>query len=212
MVLRSRPSTSDESVIFEERFQTGQLLFIIDGPAEGSGYTWYLVQDTPGWLESADGWVAAAARDGTPWLATASVPCPPEPSLEDLAALDPMQRIHCYHSRDFTFTDTLTAGVMCGAGVVLKSPTWMAGCRSTFYWGRDAGLIVAIPPGLAAAVPTVEPEVSFEATITAHMDDPIAQTCVPYEGFEADYDLLNPGTVLACRSMFVATSFELITP
>jgi hypothetical protein len=35
---------------------------------------------------------------------------------------------------------------------------------------------------------------------------------VPYEGVEADYELLNPGMVLVCRSMFVATSFQRITP
>jgi len=120
-----------------------------------------------------------------------------------------MQRIHCYHSREFTFTGTVQAGPMCGDGVVLKSPDWMAQCLSTFSWGRD--LVVTVPPSLVDKVGDVDPEVSFTATITAHMDDPVARTCLPDKGFEADYELLNPGTILLCRTMFVATAFERIS-
>jgi hypothetical protein len=206
--LRSRPNTSDASAKFEPLLETGQFLFVIDGPTAGSGYTWYLVHKTPGWIDRADGWVAAAAREGTPWLAPATVSCPADPSLEVLGAIDAMQRIHCYHSREFTFTGTVQAGPMCGDGVVLKSPDWMAQCLSTFYWGQ--GLVVTVPPSLVDKVGDVDPEVSFTATITAHMDDPAARTCLPDKGFEADYELLNPGTVLMCRTMFVATAFERI--
>jgi hypothetical protein len=211
--IRSRPNTSDDSVMLEPLSQTGERLFVIDGPNVGSGYSWYLVERTPGYLQRADGWVAAAARDGTPWLAVASVTCPAEPSLSDLASMDPMERIHCYHAREFTFTDTVVAGPMCGDGSVLKSPTWMAGCLSTFFWGgTNSAAILAVPPNLAGELGDVEPDVSFEATVTAHMDDPAALTCIPYEGVEADYELLNPGTVLICRTMFVATSFERVAP
>jgi hypothetical protein len=213
--VRSRPSTSDDSLKFEPLLQTGHLLFVIDGPAEGSGYTWYQIQETPGSFGRAAGWVAADAKDGTPWLAQASMPCPADPSLQDLQAMDALQRLHCYHAREFTFTDTVIAGPMCGDGNFLKSPTWMAGCGSTFWWGERPyqGAIVAIPPDLADDVGPVElPEGRFEATITAHMDDPAARTCLPYEGLETDYELLNPGTILFCRSMFVATSIQRITP
>jgi hypothetical protein len=209
---RSRPNLSDDSVIFGPLLENGQLLFVIDGPAEGDGYTWYLVEATPGYVERADGWVVAG-EDGTPWLARASVPCPADPSLEDLGSMDAMLRIHCYHAREFTFTGPVEAGPMCGDGGVLKSPKWMAGCLSTLSWGaRPTSLVVAIPPDLADELGDVEPGVSFEATITAHMDDPAARTCLPHEGVEADYSLLIPGTVLACRGVFVATSFQRVTP
>jgi hypothetical protein len=211
--VRSRPNTSDDSVMFEPLLQTGHLLFVIDGPAEGSGYTWYLIQHTPGSFDRAAGWVAAAAKDGTPWLAQASVPCPADPSLQDLQAMDALQRLHCYPAREFTFTDTVIAGPMCGDGGVLKSPTWMAGCLSTFWWGRsNSSVIVAVPPDFADKIGSVEPDVGFEATVTAHMDDPVARTCQPQGFEETDYELLNPGTVLVCRSMFVATSFQRISP
>lgn len=210
---RSKPNTSKSTVTFEPLLQAGQLLFVIDGPVEGSGFPWYLVQDTLGNFERADGWVAAVAEDGTPWLASATVSCPTDPSLEVLASMDAMLRLNCYHAREFTFTDTVVVGVTCGAGGILKSPEWMAGCLSTLSWGRaNSGVIVAIPPDLADAVGDVDVDLSLQATITAHMDDPAAQTCVPYEGIEGDYDLINPGTVLACRGMFVATSFERVTP
>jgi hypothetical protein len=213
--VRSRPNTSEDSVKLEPLLQTGQLLFVIDGPAEGSGYDWYLIQTTPPrFFGRADGWVAAAAKDGTPWLASASVNCPADPSLQELGSMEAVQRLHCYHAREFTFTDTLIAGPNCGDGGVLESPTWMRGCGSTFSWGeRPSDLVVAIPPDLAGNVGDVElPDGRFEATITAHMDDPAARTCQPYEGVEADYELLIPGTVMACRGMFVATSIQRITP
>lgn len=44
------------------------------------------------------------------------------------------------------------------------------------------------------------------------MDDPAARTCVPYEGVEADYALQRPGIVLMCRGIFVATSFQRLSP
>jgi hypothetical protein len=213
--VRSKPNTADSSVKFEELLPAGELLFVIDGPAQGSGYDWYLIQDTAGTSDQSEGWVAAAAKDGTPWLVSATVTCPADPSLRDLASINAMQRIHCYHAQDFTFTDTVTAGPSCGDGDILKTPTWMAACGSTFYWGQRPfnNLVVAIPPDLADDVGEVElPDGSFEATITAHMDDPAARTCRPYEGFEADYALLTPQIVLRCRSMFVATSLERVTP
>ncbi len=210
--VRSRPSTSGDSLAFEP-FQAGQLLFVIDGPVEGSGSTWYLVEDTPGSHERADGWVAAAGTDGTPWLASASVSCPADPSLQDLALMDPIQRIHCYQDREFTFSGPVEGGAICGDGVVIESPAWMAWCTTTLWWGTSPkGIIVAIPPDLADEAGTVEPDIGFEATITAHMDDPVARTCVPHQGFESDYELLNPGTVLACRAIFVATSIQRVTP
>ena len=207
--IRSLPNTSDDSVKLEPLLHSNERLFVMDGPKDGSGYAWYLVHRTPAYVATADGWVAAGARDGTPWLALATVTCPSDPTLAELGSMDSMERIHCYHDREFTFTDTVVAGPMCGDGSVLQSPTWMAGCTSTLFWGAtNSGAILAVPPDLAEALGAVEPDVSFQATVTAHMDDPAARTCKPYQGVEADYDLLNPGIILMCRGMFVATSFE----
>lgn len=210
---RSMPSTADGSLKFEPLLETGERLFIMDGPTSGSGYTWYLVKTFHrAWGSEADGWVAAGAKDGTPWLATTTVPCPADPTLETLAWMEPLQRLHCYHAREFTFTATVEAGPMCGDGTGLTSPAWMATCRSVFSWGEPKSLILALPPDIIDAAGNVEPDEPFQATFTAHMDDPAAQTCV-FEGFEdTDFELLNPGVILKCRWMFVATSFERIAP
>lgn len=210
--LRSRPSTADDSLKFDPLLQAGERLFVIDGPTDGSGYAWYLVERTPGYPVRPDGWVAGGAKDGTPWLAVAAVTCPAEPSLQDLASMDPMERFHCYHDREFTFTGALVAGYMCGDGNVLKSPTWMVSCLTVFAWGPRSTALVAVPPDLAAKIADVEYDVDFQATVTAHMDDDQAQLCVPYEGVEADYALLNAGVITFCRTMFVATSLERIAP
>lgn len=207
-----RPGLTGASDQFEP-LAAGDFLFVIDGPVEDPEYTSYLVQRTPGQLERADGWVAAAAPDGTPWLAVASIDCPASASLEDLAGMDAVRRIHCYHDQAFTFTTNLVWGPNCGDGVVIESPAWMAGCGSTFWWGHDGSeLVVAVPPDLQGLVGVVEPEQTIAATVTAHMDDRAALTCKPHDDLEADYELLNPGTVLACRGMFVATSIERLTP
>jgi hypothetical protein len=161
---------------------------------------------------SPDGWVAGGAKDGTAWLALAAVTCPAAPSLQDLASMDPMERLHCYHTTEFTFTGALVAGYMCGDGNVVQSPTWMVSCLTVFSWGSRSTALVAVPPALADKITDVEVDVPFQATVTAHMDDDQAQLCVPHEGVETDYALLNPGVITFCRTMFVATSIERIAP
>ena len=49
---------------------------------------------------------------------------------------------------------------------------------------------------------------SFRATVTAHLDDPAAQTCSLVSGWEGeiDYALVTPTQVLWCRSFFVPSS------
>jgi hypothetical protein len=42
--VRTKPEVSDASVRLEPLLWKGALLFVIDGPVEGSGYWWYLVQ------------------------------------------------------------------------------------------------------------------------------------------------------------------------
>jgi hypothetical protein len=211
--LRSKPSTADDSVKFEPLLQTGQRLFVMDGPTNGSGYGWYQVQATPGTPGFGVGWVAAAAKDGTPWLALVSVSCPPTPALRDLVAMDAMERLHCFGSRAFTFTDTVTWGPMCGDGVILESPAWMAGCASMFWWGGNgSGLVVGVPPELATFADEVEPDAGFTATITAHMDDSIAGSCKPSLFENDDVALRTAGVVLVCRTTFIATAFQRVSP
>ena len=69
--VRSKPGVSDDSKKLEPLLQDGVLLVVLDGPVQASGYDWYQVQptltsDTAGPYPF--GWVAAADKDGEPWI------------------------------------------------------------------------------------------------------------------------------------------------
>jgi hypothetical protein len=72
LVVRSKPWVGADSAIYEGLLERGTYLEILDGPVAGSGYWWYRVEV----LATADainpwtmtGWVAAAARNGEPWI------------------------------------------------------------------------------------------------------------------------------------------------
>ncbi len=76
LVVRSEPRVSADSVQYEPLLPTGTELLVLDGPVEASGYTWYRVAPRSVTLDGgvSDGWVAMAARDGTPWVALAEGP------------------------------------------------------------------------------------------------------------------------------------------
>lgn len=63
LVIRTQPGTGTDSAIFKTKIYPGQRVLILEGPIEASGYPWYRIR-----LGVIEGWVAAAARDGTPWL------------------------------------------------------------------------------------------------------------------------------------------------
>lgn len=71
--IRSQPWVGDDSIKYEPLLPLGTELRVLDGPVKGSGYVWYQVEpvsfaglDGPGY-----GWVAAAGKDGEPWIALA---------------------------------------------------------------------------------------------------------------------------------------------
>ena len=87
--VRSQPWVGDDSVKFEPLLPLGTELRVLDGPASGSGYVWYLVEpiafslsDGPGY-----GWVAMAGKDGEPWIALAEPS--PEPSPTEVPVATP---------------------------------------------------------------------------------------------------------------------------
>ncbi len=96
--VRSEPRVSDDSLRYEPLLPLGTELKVIGGPTSGSGYTWYEVEpislalrDRPG-----SGWVAAAAKDGEPWIALRGAPSHtpvpatprPSPAIPQDASLD----------------------------------------------------------------------------------------------------------------------------
>jgi len=70
--LRSQPWVGPDSRTYEPLLQRGNGLWVLGGPVAGSGYWWYHVALATKWVgdTSGEGWVASAARDGTPWVAS----------------------------------------------------------------------------------------------------------------------------------------------
>jgi hypothetical protein len=205
--VRSKPSVDADSEKFTPVLETGQRVYVISGPVQGSGYDWYLVRPVAKRVTQ-DGWISVAARDGTPWAEPAAVDCPAVPTLADISALDPALRILCYRDKELTFTATVVWGGNCGS-LLFDTPDWMAGCLSTFKWGgKTSTVIVAIPPELKDAAGGRKQGDSIKATVTAHVDDLGAATCKPKSGASGDPVIVAATVILDCRAMFVATAFD----
>jgi hypothetical protein len=216
--VRSRPSVEGDSKKFDPLLETGQRLFVLDGPVAGSDYSWYLVRPV---LERTThtGWIAAADHDGTPWLAPGSIECDPDPSIDDLR-LDEAVQLACYARREFTFTGTLSNEPACD-GSMTASPGWLAPWCGTFRLLYDDAsdtlppleIQIAVPPDTRVAAGFPDEWDRMDATVVAHLDDPAARTCVAYPGIEADAAdqvIINQDVILDCRATFVASSVALL--
>jgi hypothetical protein len=74
--VRSKPGVGTDSVRLEPLLQDGDSLFVVAGPISKDGYDWYQVLPRERWHQPF-GWVAAADRNGAPWLQRADPPnCP----------------------------------------------------------------------------------------------------------------------------------------
>jgi serpin B len=69
--VRSQPRVSDDSIKYEPVLPIGTELLVLDGPVEGSGYTWYKVAPVsfPGLAGPGFGWVSSADKTGEAWIA-----------------------------------------------------------------------------------------------------------------------------------------------
>ena len=196
--VRSKPGVSAASVKLEPLLGTKILLFVIAGPVAADGYDWYHVMPFDGIAPT--GWVAAAARDGTPWLAPASLACP-APPLDGQAVLDlsSLGGLVCYGDREIQLVGDVTCE---NADVdrVFGGPEWLHSgryCRldlggetREFFDGGIEGL----------GLPT-----RGRARVTGHFDDPAALTCV----WAVEPPAPDPASVVVnCRAMFVATELN----
>lgn len=193
----------DDSVIHEQQLAMGDRLFVNAGPVEANGYQWYQVQpiQRPGASvedELPFGYVAAASREGEPWLRAIAFDCPDSPpTVEDLIGLDPTERLHCFAGEELTFTtDSQGCGIQDPVTIEpgwFENPICNVGPSGSF-------LSVRIPPeGSQGAM-------SGGVTVTGHFDDPRARDC---RWINDNPDIPEPPAdqvILRCRMEFVATS------
>lgn len=225
------PSTNSSSHKLEPLLWNEALLFVVDGPVAGSGYDWYLVEpvgevdvqvhpDPP-----APGWVAAAARDGTPWLAPAANECYETPlgwlAFDLLDAPIGLSGLSCFGDRSLQFSAALAidAGGGCNdmTGPWTISPAWLGPCHDPVYDLADPSseltdethaLEVTIAPSVDVGfLPRLEPDQWLLVDVVGQFAHPAASSCrATPTGGDGEGPPRPELVVLNCREQFVVTS------
>ena len=182
--VRSLPEVSDASVKFEPLVPLGTRLAVIDGPVLGSGYSWFrvVVPMTAGsttvskWLV---GWVAAAAKDGEPWIKSLPIACPSGPAVRaiDLARL----RQRPIDDGPLTCFGGDAISVMGRGRLVCQSgdpADWLSSTRGRRVDIVDGTTTISarVPPGTDLGLACGDP-VGPRSRFELHTDDPAASAC-----------------------------------
>ena len=193
----------------------GSQSFLVDGPREADGYSWYLVSgigippasgcttpietepfNCPMWF----GWVASASLEGVPWLTVDDAECPAEAPYEAEAyniGKPPLLLLHCYGGDTLRLRAWLPdqeAPPCTGQ----DSVPWLACPAVTLGWGEDypSGLAAAVDPASGVTLPATNQWVE----ITGHMDHPSATECRPFPEQPAGQ------AVVFCRAILILDS------
>lgn len=191
------------------------------GSSRGSGYDWYQIDP----LGEADlqhhpdpppaGWVAAASKDGVPWIADWGVRCPPTP-LGTVSDFDypphGMIGLSCFGNWTIEFAAMASRWTIdCSDGTSLLEiePAWFRPCgdhivldvEGGFAQNERAALYVTLAPEADVNVsPKIESGRWVRVRVKGHYDDPRAQDCRVSSGPPEE------PTIRVCRSQFVVAS------
>jgi hypothetical protein len=228
--VRTKPAVSDDSIRLEPLLWKGALAFVVDGPVAGSGYDWYLVEplgevdlqvhaDPPAY-----GWVAAAAKDGDPWLAEYPISC--EASPLDWLQYDfdyppkELASLSCYGDETLRFAASLNrSGRDCGFDRPWSiEPRWLDPCGHPEFWLADPerqypeirAVGVAIDPAVdLTALPMVDPAGWLLVDVVGQYDHPAARTCRASRN-ETSTEPERPAQLVVrdCRAQFVVMSMS----
>jgi hypothetical protein len=199
--VRSQPGLGPESLLREPLIDSGAEFYILNGPVEFDGYTWYQIQPLDRSLPF--GWVAAASREGEAWVGGVTPDCPTAPTLEELAALDVLVALACYRDGDLEVTGDLVCSLS-DVDTLVSGPDWIELDRTCFFELPDR-----LYPVVGRAVTGLIDDnggntVSGRYTVVGHFDDVQATECehAPVEVGEQP----DPAQVFNnCRTAFVVT-------
>ena len=168
---------------------------MLDGPVQASGYDWYQVQPT---LTSTQrsypfGWVAAAGKDGEPWIEPDAKECPPLPTtVDDLGAINQTAamffEITCFGGEEITFEARLRVphDDICHDEPWGVDPVWLDLCmgmrryssrskrRPTAGGGGDMVARLRLEHHARTRVPQRDWPI---VEVTGMFDHPAAETC-----------------------------------
>ena len=218
--VRSKPRVAADSALRTPLLDKGRAVFVVDGPVVASGFTWYEVRPMRAPDEFDDlpfGWVAAAGKDGEPWLAGRGFKCPSAPrDVPSFLAVPDLAGLACFGRKDLEISGRLarpeaTCGVDIGWTI---EPDWLGGTctHPTFYVAdndrAESSFDAVLAPGIdvRGLDPGVEPKDFLDVLVTGHFDVRAAKTC---HGVVTEpgtiVELSPPEIILACRATFVIT-------
>jgi hypothetical protein len=205
--MRSDPNVREASIRYEPLLPLGTTLFVLTGPVTADGYEWYEV--VPAGFEAIDhaGWVAAASREGVPWIEPASIDCPAEPTtISALNVITPGEALACFSDTEISL-DALLVGCDCDVDGG-RTPAWLDLSGQPLLlvegptvapFGLDDGPALFLHPESEHPDPLPVGEV---VRVTGVFDHPDAEcTAIGFDGGDSRPDP-------SCRWSFVVTALS----
>lgn len=205
LTLHANPNAT-AAVLAELR--AGRRLFVIGEPEETEDLRWYRVGtlDESGCEDDCRliGWVSTPVTDGEATIEEADVSCPTSPmSAEELAAVPPLEALHCYGRSELTITGVVQRRDVDENPPIRYSPSWMADPNPELYLAGAIGFHPLPDAGLEP------PEEGDQVRVRGHFEDPAATSCRASAAPDAEPTLPQPARmVLDCRATFVWTEIE----
>jgi hypothetical protein len=218
--VRSKPRVAADSKLLTPLLDKGRAVYVVDGPVQASGFTWYQVAPMRAEDEFIDVpfvWVAAAGKDGEPWVAGGGFRCPAQPTgVSAFLAVPALAGLACFGRHDLEISGRLarpeaTCGVDIGWTI---APEWLGSTcpQPMFYLAdatkADASFNLVLNPGIDVRHldPGIEPADWIAVRVTGHFDVRAAATCRGVVTEPGSTIELSPDEiVLSCRATFVVT-------
>jgi hypothetical protein len=222
--VRSKPAVADDSIRLE-LLKTGTRLFVVDGPAIGSGYIWYQVA-VPSIRTKADqarvGWVAIGSRQGERWVTGEDFDCPPPDQLtfDRFRVLSSSPVFHggltCFGSRSANGQSELSVvgrvRLECPASRSGEASSWLMTPAWVIVLTEGGKEARAILPFEQQALQCGEPTSSLIYAVTGHFDDSAAADCRAIGLGREPTAAENAAASYECRTKFVANGFYVVGP
>jgi hypothetical protein len=210
--VRALPLADDTSERFEPLLGNGTRLFVLEGPAAGSGYDWYKVIAPA--IARADGepmvgWIAVGSRTGEKWAAEQALTCPraDQPvSLADIARLSSDAAadgaLSCFGRATIETSGAVQVGCNGPVPRATDLVNWLASPARMTLQLTDVGSSVAARahPDLAGRTPC-ETTGGGRWTVEGHFDDADSASCAAGAPSEA----VGAVARYQCRLIFVVT-------
>jgi hypothetical protein len=221
--VRSLPNVSDDSSKLTPLLDAGTRLWVVRGPAVGSGFDWYKVlvpsvSNANGGMLG--GWVAVASKTGETWVRPDEIDCPPpdDVTLDDMRALASRPFLHgglaCFGRGSPLDGGTVAfdahARLECHNPAASFVPDWMTAGDRILVLELNGQEFRAIPHGFTILQLACDDAYDSRLyRVFGHFDDPDAETCEPIggsDGSTGDFDWEI--ATYQCRSQFVVSYLD----